>query len=114
MIDSADVVIVCAAAKQAIENALSSVDRKGKILFFAVPRNPTSAFRLRDSGGMRSVCSFHTAQDLTIYRAAIDYQDKGLINAGKMITHRVPLSEIMKGFKLVSEARRFAEGYRRS
>jgi L-iditol 2-dehydrogenase len=33
----ADVVIVCAAAKQAIENAISSVDRKGKILFFAVP-----------------------------------------------------------------------------
>ena len=34
----ADVVIVCAAAKQAIDNAISSVDRKGKILFFAVPK----------------------------------------------------------------------------
>lgn len=38
----ADVVIVCAAAKQAIDNALSSVDRKGKILFFAVPETDIS------------------------------------------------------------------------
>src|SRR4030043_2053134 len=33
----ADVVIVCASAQQAVDNAISSVDRKGKILFFAVP-----------------------------------------------------------------------------
>jgi len=33
----ADIVIVCAAARKAVEDAVSSVDRKGKILFFAVP-----------------------------------------------------------------------------
>ncbi len=32
----ADRVILCAGAKQAIEHAVSSIDRKGKILFFAV------------------------------------------------------------------------------
>lgn len=29
----------------------------------------------------------------------------GIIDAGKMITERVPLSDIMQGFKLVAEAK---------
>src|SRR4030042_3224687 len=33
----ADAVIVCAAAKQVIDNARSSVERRGKVLFFAIP-----------------------------------------------------------------------------
>jgi len=99
----ADVVIVCAAARQAVENAVSSVDRKGKILFFAVPESdisiPSQKF-WRDEISL--FFSYGAGPD--DLRTAIDYIDKGLINAGKMITHRVPLSEIVKGFKLVSDA----------
>lgn len=100
----ADVVIVCAAAEQAIEHALSSVDRKGTILFFAVPQNdisiPSQQF-WRDE--ITIAFSYGAAPD--DLQTAIELIRNKAINAGKMITHRVTLSEIMQGFKLVSEAR---------
>jgi len=100
----ADVVIVCAAAKQAVENAMSSVDRKGKILFFAVPESDISLPSQRFWRDEVSLFFSYGAgpDDL---KTAIDYIDKGLVHAGKMITHRFPLSEIMKGFKIVSDAK---------
>jgi L-iditol 2-dehydrogenase len=100
----ADVVIVCAAAKNAIENALSSVDRKGKILFFAVPETDMTIPSQRFWRDEISLFFSYGAGPAEI-REAIDMIDKGLINAKKMITHKVPLSEIMNGFRLVSEAR---------
>ncbi len=36
----AEVVIVCAGAEKAVSDALSSVDRRGTLLFFAVPQKP--------------------------------------------------------------------------
>jgi L-iditol 2-dehydrogenase len=100
----ADVVIVCAAAKNAIENAVSSVDRKGKILFFAVPETDMTIPSQRFWRDEISLFFSYGAGPVEL-REAIDLIDKGLINAKRMITHKVPLSEIMKGFKLVSEAR---------
>jgi L-iditol 2-dehydrogenase len=100
----ADIVIVCVAAKQAIDHALSSVDRKGTILFFAVPQNdisiPSQQF-WRDE--ITIAFSYGAAPD--DLQAAIELIRNGAINAGEMVTHRVALSEIMQGFKLVSEAR---------
>jgi L-iditol 2-dehydrogenase len=100
----ADAVIVCAAAKQAIDHALSSVDRKGTILFFAVPQNdisiPSQQF-WRDE--IAIAFSYGAAPD--DLQTSIELIRNKAINAGKMITHRVTLSEIMQGFKLVSEAR---------
>jgi L-iditol 2-dehydrogenase len=100
----ADTVIVCAAAKQAIDYALSSVDRKGTILFFAVPQNdisiPSQQF-WRDE--ITIAFSYGAAPD-DLKKAIELIRDKA-INARKMITHKVTLSEIMQGFKLVSEAR---------
>jgi L-iditol 2-dehydrogenase len=100
----ADTVIVCAAAEQAIDHALSSVDRKGTILFFAVPQNnisiPSQQF-WRDE--ITIAFSYGAAPD--DLETAIDLIRNKAINAGKMVTHRVTLSEIMQGFKLVSEAR---------
>ena len=100
----ADVVIVCAAAKQAVENAVAAVGRKGKILFFAVPEGditiPSQSF-WRDE--ISVLFSYGAGPD--DIRTAIDFIDKGLVHAGKMITHRVPLSEIVKGFKIVSDAK---------
>jgi len=100
----ADVVIVCAAAKHAIENAISSVDRKGKILFFAVPETDMTIPSQRFWRDEISLFFSYGAGPVEL-REAIDLIDKGLINAKKMITHKVPLSEIMKGFRLVSEAK---------
>ncbi len=100
----ADVVIVCAAAKQAVENALSSVDRKGKILFFAVPDFdiviPSLKF-WRDE--ITVAFSYGAAPD--DLQKAIELINSRIINVRKMITHKVPLSHIMQGFHLVSEAK---------
>jgi L-iditol 2-dehydrogenase len=100
----ADVVIVCAAARQAIDNAISSVDRKGKILFFGVPDfdiNIPSVRFWRDEISLHF--SYGAApEDL---RAAIELIEDDTKSIGKMITHRIALSEIQQGFKLVSAAK---------
>jgi L-iditol 2-dehydrogenase len=100
----ADVVIVCTAAKQAIDNALSSVDRKGKILFFAVPETdiniPSQRF-WRDE--ITVTFSYGASSD--DLQEAIKLIDSGRVNVRKMITHRISLSAISQGFKLASEAK---------
>jgi len=100
----ADVVIVCAAAKQAIDNALSSVDRKGKILFFAVPETDISIPSQRFWRDEITVTFSYGAlpDDL---QEAIKLIDSGIVNVIKMITHRIPLSDIGQGFKLAAEAK---------
>jgi L-iditol 2-dehydrogenase len=100
----ADSVIVCAAAKQAVYDALSSVDRRGNILFFAVSNFdidiPSVRF-WRDEIGV--FFSYGAAPD--DLRTAIELIDKGIIDVREMITHRVPLSAIQQGFKLISKAK---------
>jgi len=100
----ADVVIVCAAAKQAIDNAMSSVDKKGKILFFAVPETDISIPSQRFWRDEITVTFSYGAlpDDL---QEAIKLIDSGIVNVIKMITHRIPLSDIGQGFKLAAEAK---------
>jgi L-iditol 2-dehydrogenase len=100
----ADVVIVCAAAKQAIDNALFSVDRKGKILFFAVPETDISIPSLRFWRDEITVTFSYGAASNNLQKA-IALIDSGMINVRKMITHMVRLSDIMQGFKLVTEGK---------
>jgi L-iditol 2-dehydrogenase len=100
----ADVVIVCAAARKAIDDAISSVDRKGEILFFAVPDFDINIPSVRF---WRNEISLHFSygaapEDL---RAAIELIQGDAESIGKMITHRITLSEIQQGFELVSAAK---------
>jgi len=99
-----DVVVICTAAKQAVDNAISSVDRKGKILFFAVPETdvviPSMKF-WRDE--INLFFSYGAAPD--DLNKAIDLIESSIVNVKKMVTHRVPLSAIGHGFKLASEAK---------
>jgi len=100
----ADRVIVCAASKQAVDNALSSVNRKGTVLFFAIPQNDISIPSLRFWRDEITVTfSYGAAPD--DLKQAINLIDSGMINVREMITHRVPLSSITQGFKLVAEAK---------
>jgi L-iditol 2-dehydrogenase len=100
----ADIVIVCAAAKQAIDDALSSVDRKGKILFFAVPENDISIPSIRFWRDEITVTFSYGAAPNDL-REAIELIGTRMINVRKMITHKVPLSSIRQGFKMVAEAK---------
>lgn len=100
----AEHVIVCAGAKKAVEDAISSVDRKGEILFFAVPEGdiniPSPRF-WRDE--ITVTFSYGAAPD--DLKIAMEMIRLEAIKVKKMITHMIPLSDIQKGFKLVSEAK---------
>ncbi|KPK97441.1 MAG: alcohol dehydrogenase [Omnitrophica WOR_2 bacterium SM23_72] len=103
----ADIVIVTTGALPALQQAISSVERGGTILFFA----PTEK-------GLKVPIPFNdlfwrTEVTMTSSYAGSpqDYQEAlGIIAQKKlqlidMVTHRLKLDEIGEGFKLVQEAR---------
>lgn len=100
----ADVVIVCASTKQAVDNAVSSVERKGKILFFAVPESDIAIPSLRFwRDEITLLFSYGAAPD--DIKEAIVLIKNNRINVREMITHRVALSHSGEGFKLASESK---------
>jgi len=102
----ADKVIVCAGVLSAGQQALESVDPGGTILFFAVP-NPGERLNIDFNPFWRNDISLKTC-----YGAAPldNSQAMELIRAGNvdvrdLITHRLGLEEISKGFKAASEGK---------
>ena len=103
----ADLVILCTGAKPAIEQALKSVGRGGTILFFASTEEGV-AFPL-------SINDFFWKNEVTLvssyaanpkeHMEALELIRSKKVNVKDMITHRLGLAEIQKGFKLVSEAK---------
>jgi L-iditol 2-dehydrogenase len=103
----ADVVIICAGALSAAEQALASVDRGGTVLFFATPAPgerlevPVNRFwrnsvtLLPSYAGAPSDCT-----------EAIDLLARDAVPVTEMITHRLPLAQIAEGFRLVAEGGR--------
>ncbi len=100
----ADVVILCAASKQAVDNAISSIDRKGKILFFAVPETEISIPSLKFWRDEITVTFSYGASPDDL-QEAIKLIDSSKVNVRKMLTHRILLSDIGRGFKLAAEAK---------
>lgn len=101
-----DKVFLCTGAKSAIEQALQSVDKGGALEFFA-PANqgvdvviPVNDF-WRDS---TTVMTSYGAGPKDL-QAAIDLIKNKRVNVEDMITHRLSLEEIAKGFQLVAEAK---------
>ncbi|MBI4697674.1 MAG: zinc-binding dehydrogenase [Nitrospirae bacterium] len=100
----ADIVIVCASARQAVENAFSSVDRKGTILFFAVP-DADVAFPYVKFWRDEITVTFSYGASPDDLRTSLELIASGTVNVRDMITHRVALSDIQTGFNLASDAR---------
>lgn len=100
----ADVVIVCASAKKAVRDAVSSAGRKGIILFFAVPKDKITFPSLKFWRDEITVIFSYGASPYDI-KKALNLIEKKKVDIRKMITHRIPLSEIKKGFKIVSDAK---------
>ncbi len=103
----ADLVIVCASAKAAFQQALSAVARGGTILFFA----PTAA---GDTLSL-SVNDLFWRRDLTLTTtyagapadcvAALELIANGRVRVEEMITHRFGLADTVAGSMLVAEGR---------
>jgi L-iditol 2-dehydrogenase len=100
----AEVVIVCAASDKAAEDALSSVDRKGKVLFFAVPKARIVLPSVRFWRDEMTVAFSYGAAPRDVQDAIKMIRSKK-INVRGMITHRIPLSDIRQGFQIASEAK---------
>jgi L-iditol 2-dehydrogenase len=101
-----DMVIVCTGAASAIESAFKLTDSGGTILFFA-PSGPDARMSVPFNdywwSGIKTVSSYAASpEDLAL---ALDLIRARRVNVGDMVTHRIPLSETGRGFKMVEEAR---------
>ena len=103
---NADLVIVSTGSPSAIEQALESVERGGTILFFAptdkerkIPL-PFNELFWRTEISLRSSYAGSPAD----YKEALDLIASKKLDVSSMLTHRLNLSEIGRGFQLVAQA----------
>lgn len=103
----ADLVIVCATATTAFNQAISTVERGGTILFFAptmdgvtLPLSINQLFWRRDV----SMTTTYAASPADC-KTALELIQHNRINTEGMITHRFGLAEAGEGFRLVAEAK---------
>ncbi|RJQ48023.1 MAG: alcohol dehydrogenase [Gaiellales bacterium] len=103
----ADLVILCAGAIQAVEQALAAVSRMGTVLFFATTRPEVKVplavneFFWRNEATLTSSYAGSPAD----CRLALELIRAGRLPVGETITHRLPLEEIARGFDLVVNPR---------
>jgi L-iditol 2-dehydrogenase len=99
----ADKIIICTGALQAVEQAFRSIDKKGAILFFAIPDKnieiPIQDFWRNEI----TLVSSYGAAPIDLEESLKLIKNKK-ITVKDMITHKLPLKDIQKGFKIVSEA----------
>jgi L-iditol 2-dehydrogenase len=102
----ADVVILCTAALPAVEQAWASADTGGAIVFFAVPGPekqvtiPISSFWTRE---MRILTSYYCGPgDI---EDAMQLLAAHAIEVDSLVTHRLPLTQIADGFRMVLEGK---------
>ncbi len=101
----ADLVITCTGAPKAIAQGLSSVDRGGRVLFFA-PTDPAAKIEIPFNALWREEVTMTSSyggapQDI---RAAIELLRLGKIRVDDLITHRLSLDKAGEGFRLVASA----------
>jgi len=98
----ADVVMVCSSAMSAVEQAWACVDKGGATVFFAVPGPektvtiPVNDFWTKE---VRILTSYYCGPpDI---QEAMRLLAARAIDVDRMITHRLPLADIVRGFRLV-------------
>lgn len=100
----ADVVLLCASADSAVEQAWKCVDKGGIIVLFAVPGPdkkvvvPVNDFWMKE---ITILTSYYCGPPDII--EAIKLIEWRHIVVDDLITHRLPLADIVKGFQLVSD-----------
>jgi L-iditol 2-dehydrogenase len=102
----ADLVIVAAAAGEAMRMSWKTVDRGGTILLFAPPEpgidTPLPLFDLWQDG--ITVTATYAGSPLDITQAIELIRSRSVV-VEDMITHRLPLARTSEGFALVEQAR---------
>lgn len=100
----ADRIIICTGAMPAFEAAFKYIDRKGIIMLFAIPNKnitiPNEDFWRNEL----TLVSSYGAAPVDLEEALELIKDRK-INVKDMITNRVKLEDIQKGFKIAVEAK---------
>ena len=100
----ADRIIICTGAMQAVKQAFNCIDKKGQILFFAIPPEnveiPTTDFWRNEW----TITSSYGAAPIDL-KESLDLIKNKKVNVKDMITDKLPLNEIQKGFKIAAEAK---------
>ena len=101
----ADLAITCTGAPKAIAQGLASVDRGGKVLFFA-PIDPTAKVDIPFNALWREEVTMTSSyggapQDI---QSAIELLRSGKVRVDDLVTHRLPLDQAGEGFRLVASA----------
>jgi len=98
----ADVVMLSTSAISAVEQAWKCVDKGGAIVFFAVPDpSKTVTVPINDfwTKEIRILTAYYCGP--SDIKAAIHLITTGAIKVDDLVTHKLPLSKISKGFQLV-------------
>ena len=103
----ADRVIICTGALSATKQALQSVDKGGIILFFAVPK-PGEDVCIPITDFWRNEITIMTSYGAgpTDLEEALEMISSHKVNVKDMITHKLSLEEIGKGFQIVADAKK--------
>ncbi len=100
----ADRIIICTGASQAVSQAFNCIDKKGGILFFAIPPENVSLPIVDFWRNELTVTSSYGAAPVDLEKS-LSLIRQGKIDVKEMVTHKLPLDEIQKGFKIVSDAK---------
>jgi len=102
----ADRVIICTGASSATELAFDSYEQGGKIIFFATPQEhkETKIQWYRHWRNGLTIQVTYGATPRSNYTAFSLIKNK-VVNVDDMITHRLPLARIAKGFELATKGR---------
>jgi L-iditol 2-dehydrogenase len=99
----AERVIVCTGAYAAVEQAFNCIEKKGIILFFAIPDREI-AIPIPDFWRNELTVTSSYGGAPADLAAALDLIAAKKINVKDTITHALPLAQIQEGFKIVAEA----------
>lgn len=104
----ADLVIIAAGAAQAIPQALASVERGGKVLFFAATKDPVGIdMPVNDLFWRNEITLLSSyAGSRADHATALELIEMGRVPVADMISHRLSLSEAQNGFQLVAESKK--------
>jgi len=102
----ADIVILTTGSEKAIAQAFRSVDRGGTILFFAPSGKGGTIALPFDDLFWRNEITLTSSYAANYYEhsTAMELIRQRKVNVRDMVTHRLPLSETAKGFRLVESA----------
>lgn len=102
----ADQVVLCAGAASAVNQAMDSVERGGTVLFFAATKDEVRIEKPINDIFWRNEITLTSsyAGDRDDHLTALRLIAAGRVRVSDLITHRLPFSDIQKGFRLVADS----------